>query len=151
MNKLFICVVLYSWILTGCAKSEPETSFKTIATFPVNKVCHNYVSSIKNEAEMFEIKLNSFTVKLDAFPQIFGFMELRSNKLLSVDLQNEAIKIMDKCFARAKTSIPIPTLDSWIEVGRAVQSNKASNVPIHALIINGTEIDIYYNWDDKSN
>ena len=55
-----------------------------------------------------------FTVKLDAFPQIFGFMELRSHIIMNVELKNKAIKMMDNCFVRAKTTIDVVTPEDWI-------------------------------------
>jgi len=135
--------------MTGCAEPEPEGSFNAVVTFPVNNICHDYVSGLEGERSLFEMSYKPFTVKLDAFPQISGFMELRSNNMMNVELQNEAIKMMDKCFARAKTTVDVTTSGAWIDVGQALQSNTVNGVPVHSLVLNGSKLDIYYNWDDK--
>jgi hypothetical protein len=138
-----------SAIISGCAEPEPKNSFNAIVTFPVNNQCHDYVIQQPVSGNSYEISYKPFTVKLDAFPQISGFMELRSNNMMNVELQNEAIKIMDGCFARAKTTVDVPTPEDWVDAGKAIQSNLVNGVPIHSLVLNGSKLDIYYNWNDK--
>ncbi|MDT7526966.1 MULTISPECIES: hypothetical protein [Pseudidiomarina] len=144
-----IYILFASIIMTGCAEPEPEGSFNAVVTFPVNNICHDYVLGLEGERSLFDMSYKPFTVKLDAFPQISGFMELRSNNMINVELQNEAIKMMDKCFARAKTTVDVTASGAWIDVGKVLQSNAANGVPVHSLVLNGSKLDIYYNWDDK--
>ncbi len=76
-------------------------------------------------------------------------MELRSNNMLNVELQNEAIRVMDDCFARAKTTIEVATPEDWVNAGKAIQSNLVNGVSVHSLVLTGSRLDIYYNWNDK--
>jgi hypothetical protein len=144
-----ILMAFLSVTIVGCAEPEPVGSFNAIVTFPVNQVCHSYVSGLKVENNVFEAEYKPFTIKLDAFPQVSGFMELRSNNMMNVELQNEAIKMMDKCFARAKTTINVATPEAWVDAGKAIQSNIVNGVPVHSLVLDGSKLDIHYNWGDK--
>mgnify|MGYP001080641228 CR=1 FL=1 len=148
MRKI-IYILCMSAIISGCAEPEPSNIFNVIVTFPVNDQCHDYVTQLTVSSGSYEMSYKPFTVKLDAFPQISGFMELRSNNMMNVELENVAIKMMDDCFARAKTTIEVATPENWINAGKAIQSNTANDVPVHSLVLNGSKLDIYYNWNDK--
>ncbi|WP_158684748.1 hypothetical protein [Pseudoalteromonas sp. T1lg48] len=148
MRKIIYTLCL-SAIISGCAESEPKNSFNAIVTFPVNNQCHDYVTQLPVSASSYEMSYKPFTVMLDAFPQISGFMELRSNNMMHVELQNEAIKMMDYCFARAKTTIEVTTPEEWVNAGKAIHSNLVNDVPVHSLVLKGSKLDIYYNWNDK--
>ena len=144
-----VSILCFTAVVLGCAEPVPKNSFNAVATFPVNSQCHNYVMGLSVTGKPYEVLYKPFTLKLDAFPQISGFMELRSNSMMNVQLQNEAIRMMDECFARAKTTIDVSTPEDWVNAGKAVQYNLVNGVPVHSLVLDGTELDIYYNWSDK--
>lgn len=148
MRKV-IYILCISVFVSSCTGPEPKDDFNARVTFPVNNQCHNYVTQLDVSRSSYDMSYRPFTVKLDAFPQISGFMELRSNNMMNIELQNEAIKIMDSCFARAKTTIEVTTPKDWINAGKAIQSNLVNNIPVHSLVLNGSKLDIYYNWNDK--
>ncbi|RUO48878.1 hypothetical protein CWE21_05845 [Pseudidiomarina aquimaris] len=129
MRKI-IYTLCISAIISGCAEPEPSNTFNAIVTFPVNNQCHDYVTQLTVSSGSYNMSYKPFTVKLDAFPQISGFMELRSNNMLNVELQNEAIRVMDDCFARAKTTIEVATPEDWVNAGKAIQSNLFNGVPV---------------------
>ncbi|RUO71993.1 hypothetical protein CWI80_09310 [Pseudidiomarina sediminum] len=148
MKKVFY-TLCFATLVTGCAEPDTKRDFNATVTFPVNNQCHEYVTQLPVTVGQYEVSYKPFTVKLDAFPQITGFMELRSNNMMNVELQNEAIKMMDNCFARAKTAIDVTTPDGWLNAGKAIQANLVNDVPVHSLVLNGSVLEIYYNWDDK--
>lgn len=147
MRKV-LYVLCLSVITFGCADPDPKNTFNAVVTFPVNNQCHDYVAQLP-ASNSYEMSYKPFTIELDAFPQISGFMELRSNNMMNVELQNEAIKVMDNCFARAMTSVDISTPEGWLHAGRVVQSNTVNGVPIHSLVLDGSKLNIHYNWQDK--
>tara|TARA_Y100001963_G_scaffold159672_1_gene264523 strand:- start:19 stop:477 length:459 start_codon:yes stop_codon:yes gene_type:complete len=147
--KVIAYILCIFAIASGCSKPAAKDTYNGVVTFPVNDQCHDYVSHLTLKGSSYEVSYKPFTIKLDAFPQISGFMALRSNNMLNVELQNEAIRVMDDCFARAKTTIEVATPEDWVNAGKAIQSNLVNGVPVHSLVLTGSRLDIYYNWNDK--
>lgn len=147
--KNWILTLLIAVVVSGCAeKIEREDQFSAVVTFPVNNICHGYASGLTGSKDKFEVTYRPFSIKLDAFPQIGGFIELRSNQLVHVELQNEGLRMMDNCFARAKTTVDVATPEAWLNAGESIQFKVTNGVPIHALVLNGSQVEIYYHYDD---
>lgn len=147
--KILNFIFLISIIISGFTKANQVKTFDTKVTFPVNDQCHDYVTQLSLDSKLFRMSYKPFTIKLDAFPQISGFMELHSDKMLQIELNNEAHRIIDDCFARAKTSIDVSAPEGWLNVQQDVQMMQVNGVPIHSLVLEGSKLNIYFNWNDR--
>lgn len=145
----FTILLLALLLCVGCVDKSTIDELRTSDyTFPVNEICESHVQDYLGTYDGYTAEYEKFTTKLDAYPSISGFVRLSSQGLMSFELHKVAIKILDGCFARAKSIVPISSAGDWRNVGESVQFFNDYKIPIHSIVIQRSEVEIYFNYQE---